>query len=60
MIELDTLGYGDPMDEEGDDELESIGMDGVAIGVAGVEGEGEALSTTHSLWALVATSFETT
>jgi hypothetical protein len=34
-------------------------IDGVAKGVAGVEGDGEAASTTHILWARVATSLAT-
>lgn len=34
-------------------------MEGVASGVAGAEGDGEAASTTHIRWDRVATSFAT-
>ena len=41
------------------DDRTACGIEGVARGVAGVDGEGEAASTTHIRCDLVATSFAT-
>jgi hypothetical protein len=41
------------------DERTAYWTDGVDRGVAGVDGEGEAASTTHIRWDLVATSLAT-